>query len=133
VINEAAAAQEEWVAAKLIIAEFTGVSKDALHVLVGLIGVVVLAALLRRSLGSALPALIVLGVELLNEAVDRMEVWKDRPMWPGSVKDIALTMAAPVILLIAVRWLPKLFQPSTKAAPNPEISNELSDDGHRPA
>lgn len=116
-INEAAAVYGEWSAAKLIIQEITGVSKDALHVLIGLIGVVAVAAVFRRSLASWFPALVVLAMELLNEAIDlTAEAWPDRPMWPGSVKDLLLTMAAPAILLIAARWLPDLFLPRAATA-----------------
>jgi hypothetical protein len=30
-------------------------------------------------------------------------------MWPGSVKDVLLTMLIPTILLAAARWTPRLL------------------------
>lgn len=108
--NEAAALAGHWIGAKLLAEELTGVCKDALHVLIGLVALLVVALILRRSLASFIPAFVVLLFELANEVVDlTMEEWPDRAMWPGSVKDVLLTMAGPLLLLLAVRWFPNLF------------------------
>ncbi len=109
----------DWYQLKMVALEATGVSRDALHVMVGVGGQVLAALVLRRTLASPLPWLAVLIAELANEWFDlTYEVWRDRPMWPGSVKDVWVTMLVPTLLLLLVRLAPGLFH-----RPQPQITS----------
>src|SRR4051794_8221946 len=86
---------------------------DALHVYFGLAILVIAALVLRRPLKSPLPWLVLLVLELANEYYD----WTYE-VWPGAerdiqaaegIRDIWNTMAVPTFLLVASRWLPRLF------------------------
>ena len=102
--------QADWRELKLVVEEMAGVSKDALHVLVGFFAHLAAGLLLRRGLASPLPWAAVLAGALLNEYYDlATEGYWDRPMWPGSVKDVLLTMLVPTTLLAAARWAPRLL------------------------
>lgn len=100
-----------WYQVKLFLEHASGISMDALHILIGFAIFVMAGLLLKRSLGTALPWLAVLILELGNEAYDlHVELWPD----PGSqlgeaAKDIMLTMALPTLVLALVRWRPRLF------------------------
>ena len=100
-----------WYQLKLFLEHASGISMDALHILVGFLIFLLAAQLLRRSVGSSLPWLALLILELGNEAYDlHVELWPD----PGSqlgeaVKDIMLTMALPTLLLCLARWRPALL------------------------
>ncbi len=87
---------------------------DALHPIVGVLILLVLATLTRRSLASWLPWLVLLALELLNEWADLAgEYWPTRDQqWAESVKDVILTMLLPTVLLIASR-----IRPTVLAAP----------------
>lgn len=100
-----------WYQIKLFLRHASGISMDALHILVGF-GIFLFAALvLRRSVASPLPWLAILLLEICNEAYDlHVEIWPD----PGSqlgeaAKDILLTMILPTLLLLVARWRPTLL------------------------
>jgi hypothetical protein len=100
----------DWLRAKDDLTAWTGLERDALHVYGGLVGMLALALLLRRTVADLLPWLGVLGVELANEAYDMMadglaEQWE----WDGARHDLWNTMIAPTLLLLAARYLPRLF------------------------
>ena len=101
-----------WFNAKTFIEHMIGFNHDALHVVVGVCLQLLAAAMLRRSVQSLLPWLIVLALELANEWVDLYgEVWPDHAMqWGESAKDILLTMFLPTIILVAARFRPQLFR-----------------------
>jgi len=101
-----------WYEAKMFIERASVVSSDALHVLVGVLAWMIAAVVLRRSLSSRFPWLILLGLAVLNEFVDFwIERWPDLGMQLGeSAKDILLTMALPTVLMFAVRFRPNLFR-----------------------
>ena len=101
----------DWAAFKLFIAHASGVSHDAMHVIAGVLAQLILAAVLRRSLASPWPWLVVLVAELANEWNDLMvERWPEAAMQYGEIaKDVALTMLLPTILLIAARRWPGLI------------------------
>jgi hypothetical protein len=97
-----------WYQLKLFVEHASGISMDALHVLVGF-GLFLLAArLLKRPLGSFLPWIALLLVELANEAYDLgVELWPTFASQLGEgAKDILLTMALPSLLLAIARWRP---------------------------
>jgi cell shape-determining protein MreD len=96
--------------AKILLAEITGLHKDALHVHAALL-LYLLAALLfrRQGLGSPRPWLTVMAFALANEGFDlwHQEVHGEPGRWRESVKDLLNTMLWPSLLLLAARqgWL----------------------------
>ena len=101
----------DWASFKVFIAHVSGVSHDAMHVIAGVAAQLLLAAVLRRSIGSFGPWGIVLAAELLNEWNDlHVERWSAVGMqWGEMTKDVGLTMILPTVLLLLVRWRPGLF------------------------
>ena len=95
--------------AKTFIEHAIGFSHDALHVLVGVVVQLGIAVLLRRSLRSIWPWLIVLALELGNEWVDlAIERWPvPAEQFGEGMKDILLTMALPTLLLLVARFRPR--------------------------
>ncbi len=94
-----------WGSLKDLLVELAGVSKDALHVHIGLIVFFASTFFLRRSAASLLPWLIVLGLELVNEVLD-LYVWRGEPgvaQWGESLRDLFNTMLWPTILMSAAR------------------------------
>jgi hypothetical protein len=100
----------DWYSLKILVIEQTSLSRDALHILMGFAGQLLVAAAIRRSLAHPLPWIAVLAAELVNEYFDLTEgdVW-DKPMWPGSLRDLLVTMAVPTALLLLTRFAPGLF------------------------
>lgn len=97
-----------WYQVKLFIEHVSGISMDALHILVGFVLFLLAARLLRTGVASALPWIAVLLLELLNEAYDlHVELWPNLGSQLGEgAKDIMLTMAMPTLLLAVARWRP---------------------------
>jgi hypothetical protein len=95
-----------WYQVKLFIEHASGISMDALHVLVGFILFLLAARLLKTGIASPLPWLALLMLELLNEAYDlKVELWPNLGSQLGEgAKDILLTMALPSLMLIAARF-----------------------------
>lgn len=110
-----------WYQWKLLLQHATGFSMDALHVIVGVVLQLALAALFRTSVGGLWPWLAVLAIELVNEANDlRVETWPAPGMQYGeSIKDIVLTMLLPTLLLLVSRFLPRLLTRAISAAQQP--------------
>ena len=100
-----------WYEFKLLLEHATGISMDALHVLVGVLLQLLFAALFRLPLSSRRPWLFLLGLLLLNEAGDLwVERWPEPAMQYGEgLKDIVLTMLLPTVLLFSARFLPATF------------------------
>ncbi|HEX6638099.1 MAG TPA: hypothetical protein VF033_10625 [Steroidobacteraceae bacterium] len=91
---------------KLDIVAFTGLSKDALHVYVG-IGVWLLAAaLFRRSIATLRPWLAVLAVAVGIECFDAFDDWVDlgRWRWRASLHDVLNTLFWPTVLALLARY-----------------------------
>jgi hypothetical protein len=92
-------------ALKTDLATFLGISKDALHIHIGLALFLGLVLLLRRSPPSPLPWLIVLGFELANELMDIFH-WH-AGAWSfelgDSGKDLISTMLWPTVILLFAR------------------------------
>jgi hypothetical protein len=107
----AAGALMDWYSIKIAVVEQTDLSRDALHIFAGVAGQILVALVIRRGLGHFMPWLAVLAAELVNEYFDLTEgdVWGDTPMWPGTVRDIFVTMAIPTLLLFLVRYAPGMF------------------------
>jgi hypothetical protein len=83
-------------------------SPDALHIHAGIILWLLFALVTRRSLEHPLPWLLLLGVELANEAIDlNQPAGSIESNWPASRHDILNTMAMPTLLLLSLgarRW-----------------------------
>lgn len=93
-------------AAKIAVIGFTGLSKDALHIYVGLLVFFVSAAVLRKSLRSPLPWLAALFVACLGEAVD---LFDDHRLGhvshlAANAQDILNTVAWPTVLFLLARF-----------------------------
>ena len=97
-----------WYVLKQFAEHATGISMDALHVLIGFFLFLLAARLTRRTLGSFLPWSLLLLVELANEVYDlHIEIWPNLSSQLGEgAKDILLTMALPTLLLAIARWRP---------------------------
>ena len=102
-----------WYAIKESIELFSGLDMDALHVHAGLLVQIGVALLMRRSLASAWPWLVVLVAAVANEAYDlAYETWPDPErarQFAEGIRDVWNTMLMPTLLLILVRWVPGLF------------------------
>lgn len=103
----------DWHQFKLFLERASGISMDALHIIAGFGIYLLLAALLRRGVASGWPLLILLVLELGNEAYDLgVERWPDLGMQLGEgAKDILLTMALPILLTAIARWRPTVLGP----------------------
>ncbi len=104
---------------KLAVVEFTGLHMDALHVHAGVLGQIAAALVLRRTLASPWPWLLVLLVALGNEWFDlAYEIWPTRDEQYGeSVTDLWNTMLLPTLLLLGCRFLPGLFVKRAQTPP----------------
>ena len=100
-----------WYQVKLFIEHASGISMDALHMLVGFTIFMLAALALKRSVASMLPWLATLVLEIGNEAYDlTVELWPDLASQLGeAAKDIILTMALPTLLLLVARLRPTLL------------------------
>ena len=101
----------DWYQLKLFAEDSTGVSMDALHVVVGVMLLLMIALLFRSSLARPMPLLSLLALELVNEANDfRVEIWPDPGMQFGeAAKDVILTMFIPTLMFLVARRRPKLL------------------------
>ncbi|MGI8612059.1 MAG: hypothetical protein ACR2KH_07320 [Sphingomicrobium sp.] len=101
----------DWYQVKLFAAHSTGISMDALHMIVGVMLQLLIALLFKSSVARAMPLLAVLGFALVNEANDyRVEIWPDPGMQFGeAVKDMVLTMFIPTLIVLIARRRPKLL------------------------
>ena len=84
---------------------------DTLHVMGGVIIQLLAAAVMRRSLRQAGPWLVVLVLELANEAYDLwIERWPSLGMQLGEgLRDLLGTMLLPTLLWWVARYRPRLL------------------------
>lgn len=103
-----------WYQIKLLIEHASGISMDALHILVGFILFLLAARLLKTGVASPRPWLVLLLLELLNEAYDlHVEIWPNFGTQLGEgIKDILLTMILPTLVALLSYWQPGLFLPT---------------------
>jgi hypothetical protein len=92
--------------AKLEIVSALGLSKDALHIYVGLLVFFAAVAILRKSLRSLIPLVLVLAIAVLAEAFDARDDIADLGHWriKASIRDILNTMFWPAILCVLARY-----------------------------
>ncbi len=100
---------------KLIVEQYTGLDRDALHIHIALLLYLATALLFRQSRSSRLPWLVVFAFEIGNEAWDLLRNFNEvRPVygpdafylleWRESVKDLWNTMLWPTVLLLVGRY-----------------------------
>ena len=101
----------DWLLFKDELTRATALSRDALHIYLGVSVQFAAALLLRRKLGDWSPWLVVLMLALINEAADLwVEIWPQHTMQAASaLHDIVNTMILPTILLALSRWVPRLI------------------------
>jgi hypothetical protein len=91
---------------KLALVSMTGLSKDALHVHVGLAVLLSSAFILRRRLSSFIPWAIVLAAAMLGEVLDMRDdlsyigFWR----WRSSLHDVVNTIFWPSALMALARF-----------------------------
>ena len=101
----------DWYQVKLFAQHASGIGMDALHVIGGTLLLFVAAMLLRTTVARPLPLLIVLLIEIANEASDfRAEIWPQLAMQAGeAAKDVILTMIVPALIFLVARYRPTLL------------------------
>jgi hypothetical protein len=95
---------------KTDLSELVHLSKDALHIHLGLLVFLIAMVVFRRTAASLVPWLYVLALELVNEALDMVH-WHRGVFdfsFGGSVKDIVNTMLWPTLLVLLARFTPLL-------------------------
>lgn len=92
--------------AKLELIDLTQLSKDALHVHISVLIVLLSCWLFNWRVASWRPWLLVLGLALLGEYFDLQfaQIGNDPPRLLGNLKDILNTLAAPTLLMLAARY-----------------------------
>ncbi len=110
----------DWWEMKFWVSEATGLHMDALHVHAGVYAQILLALILRRSLASIWPWLLLLLAQIGNEWWDlTYEIWPTRDdQWSESISDTWNTMLLPTLLLLLSRFAPGLL--ARTAAPPAE-------------
>jgi hypothetical protein len=91
---------------KLALVDLSGLSKDALHIYVGLAVFLLVAIALRKPLRSPVPWLAVLLLAVLGESLDSRDDISHYGAWRVlvSVHDIANTLFWPTVLLLLARY-----------------------------
>lgn len=91
---------------KILIIEATDLSRDALHIYVGLAVMLAVAILLRRSLADWRPIAAVALASVAGEAWDLFDTFRqgEPPTWSGNWKDIWNTTFWPAILFCLARF-----------------------------
>jgi hypothetical protein len=91
---------------KLAIVAAAGLSKDALHIYVGLAVFLVAAAVLRKPLRSSVPWFVVVVIAVAGEVLDMRDdvaslgYWR----WDASLHDIINTLFWPTVLLLLAKF-----------------------------
>jgi hypothetical protein len=105
-------AMSSWHQGKLLVEHAVTIDHDTLHVLVGTILWLLIAMLMRRPLTSWYPWLWLFAIICWNETVD---LWNEQWPQPGmqygeGLKDLALTIFIPTLIMAAARLRPDLFR-----------------------
>ncbi|WP_448658029.1 hypothetical protein ACPVPU_11260 [Sphingomonas sp. CJ99] len=89
---------------KEAIQDDTGLANTLLHLHGGLLILIAARMATRKPLGTFIPFLVVLVLELLNEGIDRINHGSWR--WPDTTSDIVNTLFWPFVLSLGVRLRP---------------------------
>ena len=91
---------------KLEIVEMLGISKDAIHIYIGVACLLVSLTIGRRRPGSFGSLLLGLIVSVALEAVDLADDYIHRGVliWLPSVKDVVNTNLIPLVMTLVMRW-----------------------------
>ena len=102
----------DWYQVKLFAQHASGISMDALHVIIGVVLQLTVALVFRSSVARPLPLLAVLVLEVINEMSDfRVERWPNPGMQLGeSAKDVLLTIVLPTLIFLVARYRPTLLK-----------------------
>jgi hypothetical protein len=98
-----------WLAIKELVEHALGWPTDTLHVIGGVLLQLILVLWLRRGLADKRPVLLVLILELINEAHDLwVERWPSLPMQIGEgLRDLIGTLFLPTLLWLLARHRPQ--------------------------
>lgn len=107
----------DWQQIKEVIALWTNLERDALHIYAALLVQVASAWVLRRRLAHWLPWTCVLALAVANELLDMkgdelVEQWE----LDAGLHDLWNTMLLPTLLLLLARFAPRLFAPEEPVA-----------------
>jgi hypothetical protein len=88
------------------VVQFAALSKDALHIYVGLVVFLAVAAFARKGLRSTVALLAVLVVAVAGEALDLRDELRlrERVSWWASVHDLLNTCFWPLVLWLLARY-----------------------------
>ncbi len=91
---------------KTLVEQYSGLERDALHIHAAILLYLMSMGLFRKSRRSRIPWLVVLGLELANEAIDITHTPSSDPqaVLTGSLKDLWNTMLWPTVLLFLGRY-----------------------------
>lgn len=113
----------DWISLKTFVADETGLSRDALHLLTGLGAHLFLVFAFRSWFGALWPVGLIALAALGNEYLDiTREPWpglEERQYWEAA-KDMATSLAFPMALLLLARLAPGRLSPPAKADPPSE-------------
>jgi hypothetical protein len=98
---------------KLFIDRSLGFSQDAIDVVAGVAVLFAAALVLRKPVSSIWPLLIVLLLASLNASSDWWMGQGPRPdpHFRQAARDLLVTMAVPMLLMLSARWAPWLYRP----------------------
>lgn len=104
---------------------YAGMSRDALHIHIGIAAFFALHWLLRRPLGSRLPLAIVFVFCIAGEIVDIHRVWRlgqwQQPL--ENLHDIANTMFWPLAFTAFGRWRDRKAQAQSNEAADSDLND----------
>ena len=104
----------DWMSFKTAVTEATGVSRDALHLLAGCGVHLTLVLLFRSWVGAFWPVGVIALAELANEWLDlTSDTWINGmrgQQWWESGKDVVMTLAIPLALVLLCRVAPSKFR-----------------------
>lgn len=119
-----------WIEFKLLIVNFTGLERDALHIYGALAIQCVAAFALRKSLSSLWPWMIVLFFALLNEWLDNDQITNlstlSKAASEESYKDMCNTMLTPTMLMLLSRFFPFVLVQQSQDI-SPQIERNIDD------
>lgn len=118
---------ERWIAYKIRLIEYVGLTNDAMHIHMSLLLLFVSAILFRRRPDSLWCWLVVFLAELFNEYADLSGAAPDETGLDAAMHDIYNTMFWPTIIVVLGRFLFPRRLKVTRPAPDPDASSDLAD------